>query len=204
MEKKMYKSNSYAHLVAKIIIIFSALLVSYGLMAQAPPDNFYSGGPDAFASVSETWHLKDVDPNPSPPAAEHPVQGHTKPANGGEPAVAKYSLYGKVITLRQHGTQWFLIPGPNLSWSPTTIPLQDHPSYVPWGGALQWRWVNTPPIMIDGHAHDICIGFADSKIASRRDDDIFWVSVTDRVAGTAEPDCKDPGDVHPGHANAGR
>jgi hypothetical protein len=157
------------------------------VLAQTPPDSFYSGGPDDYDGLlpmSETWtiqsHIPDV--------------GHT-------------SMVGMKFTLRRQGAgpnpPWFLDPSEELEWTPPTIPLVDHPDWIPGGVTLQWRWISQSVVQIGGHAHRVCVGFPVLNGEPRRDDDTVWIAFVDNEPGE-DPDCGDPTEQHPGHAGAGR
>ena len=188
-----------------IILLLALVLKSTALLAADPPDdNFYVGGPDGFSdsqSLSETWHVIEDELPGVPLPTKHPYKDHDQGTNSNGEALV---MMGKKFTVRRHGNQWFLIPDTVFGWTPTAIPLKDHPEFVPFGLAGQWRWLNKPVVMIDGHKHDICIGYPELN-TSRRDDDKFVISVVDRADSPEEvPFCGDVGVVHPGHSGVGR
>lgn len=164
----------------------STLFLSSAALAAPPHDNWYAGGPDGVSideSMSETWHLKGQSDHTS----------HVK-------------LKGEKFTLRKHGSQWFLVPGTALQWTPAHILLEDHPDFVPWGSSAQWRWTSKNPVMIRDpdspeprHLHDVCIGFPEPK--PRRDEEVLCVGIVDH---SGEKKCEDCTQVHPGHSTADR
>ena len=189
-----------------VLGIMGVAVVLYGVVsiAQTPPDTYYVGGPDDYEgnfAASETWHTKSEEVGVD--TTVHPWLDHGA-------ADEFHSLLDSKFTIRRNkNDRWRLIVDESLGWTPNFIRLRNHEDWDEGGSILQWRWINRPnkAIDIDGHDHDLCIGIPDFNEPILNDDE-FMIMVLDRVLdGDGEPvhpDCGDPTEVHPGHANVGR